>query len=94
VTGSTHRHHGEIEGPETGLVVLEEIKDPALEAFQPYWATRAHLLARVGENKAAADAYSRAIEMTVDDSVRDYLMSCRAAATHAGDTPRSVGGSP
>lgn len=85
---------GEIQGPETGLVVLGEINDPAVEAFQPYWATRAYLLARVGENKAAADAYSRAITLTVDDDVRDYLVSCRTAATHAGDTPRSVGGSP
>jgi predicted RNA polymerase sigma factor len=85
---------GEIEGPETGLRVLGEIMDPAVEAFQPYWATRAHLLARARENKAAADTYSQAIELTVDEGVRAYLVSCRAAATHASDTPRSVGGSP
>jgi predicted RNA polymerase sigma factor len=85
---------GEIRGPETGLIALGGIKDPAVEAFQPYWATRAHLLARAGDSKAAADAYSRAIELTADDGVRDYLTTCRAAATHAGDTPRSVGGSP
>jgi predicted RNA polymerase sigma factor len=70
---------GEIAGPETGLRALDEIEDPAVESFQPYWATRAHLLALAGQPKAAAAAYSRSIKLTADAGLRDYLRSCRAS---------------
>jgi predicted RNA polymerase sigma factor len=70
---------GEIAEPETGLRALDEIEDPAVESFQPYWATMAHLLALAGQPKAAADAYSRSIELTVDAGLRDYLRACRAS---------------
>jgi RNA polymerase sigma-70 factor (ECF subfamily) len=66
----------EIDGPDAGLAMLDEIDDPAVESFQPYWATRAHLLARAGEADASA-AYSRAIELTSDAGLRDYLTACR-----------------
>lgn len=66
----------EIDGPQAGLAALDDIDDPAVASFQPYWATRAHLLARAG-NAEAADAYSRAIELTSDAGLRDYLMKCR-----------------
>jgi len=68
---------GEIDGPRVGLAALEAIGDPSADTFQPYWATRAHLLARAGETKAAADAYSRAIDLTSDGGLRDYLTACR-----------------
>jgi RNA polymerase sigma-70 factor (ECF subfamily) len=66
---------GEIDGPGAGLRALEAIDDPTVERFQPAWSTRAHLLARAGRTDAAADAYRRAIDLTRDTGIRDYLMS-------------------
>lgn len=63
----------EIDGPDAGLAVLDAITDPAVERFQPAWATRAYLLVQAGFADAAAGAYRRAIELTVDPSVAGYL---------------------
>jgi RNA polymerase sigma-70 factor (ECF subfamily) len=68
----------EIDGYQAGLAALDAIDDPAADAFQPYWATRAHLLAHAGLHQAAVDAYTRAVDLTVDAGVRDYLVACRA----------------
>lgn len=43
------------------------------EHFQPWWATRADLLVRVGRAAEASVAFDRAIELTDDPSVREYL---------------------
>ena len=64
---------GELDGPEAGLRALDAIADPAVERFQPAWTTRAHLLAGAGRAAAAADAYRKAIELTTDAGVADYL---------------------
>jgi predicted RNA polymerase sigma factor len=69
---------GEIDGPRAGLAALDAIDEPGLDTFQPYWATRAHLLAGDREHTAAVDAYSRAIGLTTDGGVRGYLEACRA----------------
>jgi predicted RNA polymerase sigma factor len=66
---------GEVDGPDAGLRALAAIADPALERFQPAWTTRAHLLAAAGRAADAADAYRRAIELTSDPGVADYLSS-------------------
>ncbi|MFJ4172776.1 RNA polymerase sigma factor [Microbacterium sp. NPDC089696] len=56
-----------IDGPEAGLAAL-----PAdAEAFQPYWAARAELLAAAGRD--ARDAYMRAAEMAEDAEVAAFL---------------------
>jgi RNA polymerase sigma-70 factor (ECF subfamily) len=64
---------GEVDGPEAGLRALDAIDDPAVERFQPAWATRAHLLTQAGRAAEAADAYRRAIELTTDPAVAAYL---------------------
>jgi predicted RNA polymerase sigma factor len=64
---------GEIDGPGAGLRALDAIDDPAVERFQPAWATRAHLLTQSGRAAEAAHAYRRAIELTTDPQVADYL---------------------
>jgi RNA polymerase sigma-70 factor (ECF subfamily) len=64
---------GEIDGPDAGLRALDGIDDPAVERFQPAWTTRAHLLAEAGRAAEAADAYRRAIELTTDPRVAEYL---------------------
>jgi predicted RNA polymerase sigma factor len=87
----------QIEGPEAGVAALDAIDDPAAQRFQPAWATRAHLLATAGRVDEAAAAYRRAIGLTSDAGVTDYLK--RRLETLGGedtnaDTPRSVGGPP
>ncbi len=64
---------GRLEGPAAGLAALP---DPG-EHFQPFWATRAHLLAEAGDPAAARAAYDRAIELTDDLAVRAYLQGRR-----------------
>jgi predicted RNA polymerase sigma factor len=63
----------EIDGPVVGLCALDAITDPAVDRFQPAWVTRAHLLAQTGRTAEATAAYRRAIGLTGDASVRQYL---------------------
>ena len=65
---------GEVDGPDAGLRGLDAIGDPAVERFQPAWTTRAHLLAEAGRVTEAAEAYRRAIELTADHGVAEYLL--------------------
>jgi predicted RNA polymerase sigma factor len=69
----------EVDGPDAGLQALDAIIDPAVQRFQPAWATRAHLLARAGRAAAAAQAYRRAIDLTTDSGVGQYLRARLAA---------------
>jgi predicted RNA polymerase sigma factor len=63
----------EVDGSDAGLQTLDAITDPAVQRFQPAWTTRAHLLARAGRFDEARSAYRRAIELTKDRAVADYL---------------------
>ena len=65
---------GEIDGPDAGLRGLDAIDDPAVQRFQPAWTTRAHLLAEAGRVAKAAAAYRRAMELTTDPGVAEYLL--------------------
>ena len=65
---------GEIDGAEAGLQALDAIGDPAVERFQPAWSTRAHLLVEAGRVAEAANAYRRAIELTADPGIAEYLL--------------------
>jgi predicted RNA polymerase sigma factor len=67
----------ELKGPEAGLAALESIDADAGSHYQPYWAVRAHLLQRVGKTREASDAYDRAIGLTEDSSVRQFLLQKR-----------------
>ena len=67
----------ELKGPEAGLAALESIDADAGSHYQPYWAVRAHLLLRVGKTREASDAYDRAIGLTEDSSVRQFLLQKR-----------------
>jgi predicted RNA polymerase sigma factor len=68
---------GEANGPESGLVVLDGIDPDAVSAYQPYWAVRAHLLQRLGKTSEASDAFDRAIGLTEDPAVRQFLLQRR-----------------
>ena len=65
---------GEIDGPDAGLLALDAIADPAVSRFQPAWSARAHLLAAAGRRVEAVVAYRRAIELTKDSGLADYLL--------------------
>ncbi|MGY4651561.1 RNA polymerase sigma factor [Mycobacterium sp. URHB0021] len=67
---------GELDGPDAGLRALAAIGDPAVDRFQPAWSTRAHLLAEAGRPAEAAEAYRRAIDLTTDPGLVDYLLRC------------------
>jgi len=66
-------------GAVTGLAVLDELaQNPRLAAYQPYWAARAELLARLGRRKSADAAYAQAILLEPDTAVRRFLEQRRA----------------
>ncbi|MBV9190121.1 MAG: RNA polymerase subunit sigma-70 [Betaproteobacteria bacterium] len=64
----------EVEGAGVGLAILDSIQgDARLAQYQPFWAARAELLARLGDLKAAEAAYEQAIGLEADGAVRRYL---------------------
>jgi RNA polymerase sigma-70 factor (ECF subfamily) len=67
----------EAKGPEAGLAVLGTIDFGSVSGYQPYWAVRAHLLQRLGKTPEAADAFDRAIGLTEDPAVRQFLLQRR-----------------
>jgi RNA polymerase sigma-70 factor (ECF subfamily) len=70
----------EAEGAVAGLAALYVIgADKRLDAYQPYWAARAGLLARLGEIAQAGEAYDRAIGLERDPAVRLFLQREQAA---------------
>ena len=72
------------QGPAAGLAALDKVAgDARLTEYQPYWAARAGLLARLGDKEAADQAYERAIGLEADPAVRDFLQQCRAALCSA-----------
>jgi RNA polymerase sigma-70 factor (ECF subfamily) len=69
----------ELRGPDDGLALLAVLDDTALEDYQPYHATRADLLARTGQPRAARAAYDRAIELSANPTERRFLEQQRQA---------------
>ncbi|TIW94434.1 MAG: hypothetical protein E5V57_28340, partial [Mesorhizobium sp.] len=63
---------------------LDELgDDKRLHDYQPYWAARAGLLARLGKTREAAAAYDRAIGLERDPAVRRFLQERRAGLGRA-----------
>ncbi|PBC05552.1 DUF6596 domain-containing protein [Mesorhizobium sp. WSM3860] len=68
----------EAEGAAEGLAALDEIgSDKRLGEYQPYWAARAELSARLGKTAEAAEAYDRAIGLERDPALRRFLQAER-----------------
>jgi RNA polymerase sigma-70 factor, ECF subfamily len=69
----------ETQGAAAGLTVLDTVAgDARVTEYQPYWAARAGLLARVGSLAAADEAYRHAIGLEADPAVRQFLAAKRA----------------
>ncbi|WP_199614114.1 RNA polymerase sigma factor [Paenibacillus alkalitolerans] len=60
-------------GAGKGLELLESIPAEAVKEYQPYWALSAHLFKRLHKSEEARAAYSRAIGLCTDPSIREFL---------------------
>ncbi len=67
----------EVFGPEKGLEALNAIPSGDV-IFQPAEATRAHLLAKLGQEAAAKESYDRAINLAMEPAVRNWLLKKQA----------------
>jgi RNA polymerase sigma-70 factor (ECF subfamily) len=65
----------EVEGADAALsgAMASLAGDKRMLGYQPYWAARGHLLARIGRAAEATDAFTVAIGLTTDKAVRAYL---------------------
>jgi predicted RNA polymerase sigma factor len=64
----------EIHGPTVALEAMQAVAtDPRLTEYQPYWAARAELMAKIGAHVEARDAYEVAIGLERDPAVRRFL---------------------
>ena len=61
---------GELEGPATALELVERLD---LEGYQPFHATRADLLRRLGRADEAAREYERAAALAQTEAEREFL---------------------
>ncbi|MEP7346643.1 MAG: DUF6596 domain-containing protein, partial [Gemmatimonadaceae bacterium] len=72
----------QIHGPACGLQAMPDVAtDARLADYQPYWAARAELLAKVGAEAEARQAYEMAIGLERDPAVRRFLQRRQARAT-------------
>jgi RNA polymerase sigma-70 factor (ECF subfamily) len=62
----------ELEGPEAGLALLDRLE---LDDYRYYHSTRADLLRRLGRDKEARAAYTRALELTQPGAEQRFLES-------------------
>lgn len=68
--------HGRAFGAAAGLALLEVVAETAT-SYQPYWATRAHLLTEAGCLVEARACYDRAIALSEDPAIRAWLTARR-----------------
>jgi RNA polymerase sigma-70 factor (ECF subfamily) len=71
-------------GPDAALAALaplDTVAHDAIDAYQPYHAARADLLARTGRTAEAIRAYDRAIELTTNPAEHRFLARQRAVLT-------------
>jgi len=68
------------EGPATGLALIDQLADE-LDDYSYLHSSRASLLARLDRPAEAAEAYSRAIDLTSNDAERRWMSMRRAALT-------------
>lgn len=64
---------GETHGAAAGLAALDELPPDRVAGYQPFWATRAHLLRQAGRHPEADAARAKALDLTADPTVRAYL---------------------
>lgn len=65
--------------PAVGLALLDALDAVQVAQHQPWWAARAHLLAAAGRRADAVEAYGRALALTAQPAVREWLAARLAA---------------
>lgn len=60
-------------GAERGIALLEAISSAEVVSYQPYWALAGHLYKRMQREEDARSAYSRAIGLSTEASIRQFL---------------------
>ena len=65
--------------PAAGFAALEKISADQTLSYQPYWATRGHLLRLLNRNDEAVEAFNRAASLTDDPALREHLLQLAAA---------------
>jgi predicted RNA polymerase sigma factor len=73
----------EASGPDAGFALLDDITPESVQTYQPYWAVRAHLLQRLGRRAEALDAFDRAISLTEDSAIQQFLLRRRGQRAYA-----------
>ncbi len=73
----------ELHDPAAALADLDALDSERLDAYQPYHATRADLLARASRRADAVAAYDRALALTTNPVERRFLTEQRDRATSA-----------
>lgn len=63
--------------PDAAFAGLDALERVRVERHQPFWATRAHVLERLGQRADAAADFVRAAGLTEDEAVRAYLLNRR-----------------
>lgn len=63
----------EAKGLDEGLARLNALPTETVKNYQPYWALKAHLLRHLGNKSEAQQAYLRAIGLTEDSVIREFL---------------------
>jgi predicted RNA polymerase sigma factor len=61
-------------GVDQGITRLDALPTEAVKNYQPYWALKAHLLKQLGCQSEAQQTYSRAIGLTEDSAIREFLL--------------------
>jgi RNA polymerase sigma-70 factor (ECF subfamily) len=67
--------------PAAGLSALEQIPTNRVADYQPYWATRGHLLELLNQKDEAQKAFTRAASLTDDPALREHLFKRSAGAS-------------
>jgi len=67
----------EARGATDALSALDVVDPDTARNYQPYWAVRAHVLSRLGRNADATIAFDRAIELTADPAIAQFLAGRR-----------------
>lgn len=69
----------EAQGPHAALEIVDALAEGGrLVDYQPYWAARAALLARIGSHREAREAFEIAIGLAGDLAVRRFLQKRQA----------------
>jgi RNA polymerase sigma-70 factor (ECF subfamily) len=64
----------EAQGVDQGLAKLNALPVEAVKNYQSYWALKAYLLKQLGDKSNAQQAYERAIGLTEDAAIREFLL--------------------